>query len=339
MTVDVSVVICAYDDGRWGQLEAAVRSVEEQHRSAAETIIVVDHNPTLLARARSKFPRAIVVENEEERGLRGARNTGVDASSGSVVAFLDDDAIASREWLGLLVERYVDPAVAGVGGSVVPLWEEARPPWFPSEFDWVVGCSYRGMPRTLQEVRNLLGCNMSFRRDLLNMLGRFQLGYGCGDSELCTLGGCDETELCIRLRQRWPSMKLVYVPDAKVDHYVPASRVRIRYFLARCYFEGGSKAVVSAIVGAGAALSSERHYTRQVLPKGVRHGVGDFLRLRDPGGLARATTILAGLTTTSLGYISGSLSTSRAARRRGWSGDALSRSSRPRQWRPVRVTR
>jgi glycosyltransferase involved in cell wall biosynthesis len=338
MRMEVSVVICAYDDGRWDQLVAAVRSVEEQGHRAAEIVIVVDHNPALLARTRWEFPGAIVAENEEERGLRGARNTGVAASSGSVVAFLDDDAFASREWLGLLVERYADPAVAGVGGSVVPLWEQPRPPWFPSEFDWVVGCSYRGMPRTLQEVRNLLGCNMSFRRDLLNALGRFQLGYGCDDSERCTLGGCDETELCIRLRQRWPWMKLVYVPDAKVDHNVPASRVRIRYFLARCYFEGGSKAVVSALVGAGAALASERDYARQVLPEAVRHGVEDFFHRRDPNGLARATTILAGLTTTSLGYISGSVLTSRAARRRGWSGDALTRSSRW-QWRPVGLSR
>jgi glycosyltransferase involved in cell wall biosynthesis len=336
MSANVSVVICAYDDARWGQLHAAVRSVEQQSYRPAETILVVDHNPSLLARARREFPGAIVVENCEERGLRGARNTGIGASSGSVVAFLDDDAFASPDWLRLLVDRYMDSAVAGVGGGVVPRWEQARPLWFPREFDWVVGCSYCGMPTTVQEVRNLLGCNMSFRRDLLNELGRFQLGYGCDDTERCTLGGCDETELCIRLRQRWPSMRLIYVPDAKVDHWVPADRLGIRYFLTRCYFEGGSKAVVAALVGAGAALSSERHYTRRTLPEAVRHGVGDFFQRGDPNGLARATTILAGLTITTLGYVSGCFLTSRAARRRGWSGEALTRSSRAWQWRPAR---
>jgi len=337
--MDVSVVICAYDDGRWSQLRATVRSVEQQSYPPAETILVIDHNPALLKRARRELPGAVVVENSGSRGLRGARNTGITASCGELVAFLDDDAFACPEWLVRLVEPYADPAVAGVGGSVAPLWEQTRPSWFPSEFDWVVGCSYCGMPNTAQEVRNLLGCNMSFRRDLLDRLGGFQLGYGCDDTERCTLGGCDETELCIRLRQRWPSRKLVYVPDAKVHHYVPVDRVRVRYFLTRCYFEGGSKAVVAALVGAGAALSSERHYARQTLPQAVRHGVEDFLRQRDASGLARATAILGGLTTTTLGYVSGSVATSRAARRRGWSGASLTTASKVRRSRSVTAIR
>lgn len=326
--MDVSVVICAYDHARWSLLQATTRSVERQTYRPAETILVIDHNPVLLARARREFRGAIVVENAQGRGLGGARNTGIAAASGSVVAFLDDDATACPRWLDLLVERYADPAVAGVGGAIAPAWEQARPAWFPSEFDWVVGCSYRGMPTTPEEVRNLLGCNMSFRRELLDALGRFRLGYGCDDTEPCTLGGCDETELCIRLRQRWSSSKLVYVPDAEVRHFVPADRARIRYFLTRCYFEGGSKAVVSALVGAGAALSAERHYTHRTLPDGVRRAIRDFVHRGDITGLARATTIVAGLTATTLGYASGCLMTPRAARRRGWSGASLARSFR-----------
>ena len=223
----VSVVICAYDAARWSQLQATMRSVEQQSHGPAETILVIDHNPALLARAQREFPGVIAVENAQGRGLGGARNTGIAMASGSAVAFLDDDATACRRWLEPLVERYADPAVAGVGGRIAPEWEDVRPTWFPGEFDWVVGCSYRGMPTTPQEVRNLLGCNMSFRRELLDAVGRFRLGYGCDDMERCTLGGCDETELCIRLRQRWSSSKLVYVPEAEAHHFVPADRARI----------------------------------------------------------------------------------------------------------------
>jgi glycosyltransferase involved in cell wall biosynthesis len=310
--VDVSVVICTHDGARWSQVRAALLSLERQRHPPAETIVVVDHNRSLFERARNELQGAIVVENCEQRGLGGARNSGIDASSRSIVAFLDDDAVASPQWLEVLVEQYGDPAVAGVGGSVVPVWEGPRPAWFPLEFAWVVGCTYRGMPESAQPVRNLFGCNMSFRRDVVDALGRFRLGYGC-----------DETELCIRLRQRWPSRKLVYVPAAIVLHRVPADRVRLRYFLSRCYFEGGSKAVVSALVGVGAGLSSERHYTRTTLPAAMRHGVGDYVWRGDPAGLARAATIFAGLATTTLGYAAGRLSTTRAARQRGWRGEIL----------------
>jgi glycosyltransferase involved in cell wall biosynthesis len=174
--VNVSVVICANDSARWSQLRAALRSIELQDHPPAEVIVVIDHNPALLERARRGLHGALVVENSEPPGLGGARNSGIAVSAGEVVAFLDDDATASPDWLSRLVAHYSDPDVAGVGGGVQPVWTTTRPRWFPREFDWVVGCTYRGMPETAQEVRNPVGCNMSFRRDLLNAVGRFRAG-------------------------------------------------------------------------------------------------------------------------------------------------------------------
>jgi hypothetical protein len=106
-------------------------------------------------------------------------------------------------------------------------------------------------------------------------------------------------------------------------HRIPASRARLRYFLKRCYFEGGSKAVVSELVGARDGLSSERRYTRETLPQGVGRGVADLVRRGDPDGLARAATIVAGLATTGFGFCAGWLSVTRAAERRGWCEQAL----------------
>lgn len=306
---EISVVVCAHEQARWNVLQAALGSLERQALQPREVIVVIDNNPDLLRLARTALSGVLVIENTDVAGLGGARNSGVAAASGSIVAFLDDDAVASPQWLGLLAERYRDSKVAGVGGSIEPMWEAERPAWFPWEFDWVVGCTYLGMPETAQEVRNLLGCNMSFRREVLDELGGFRLGYGC-----------DETELCIRLRQRWPAKKLLYAPEAKIFHQVPTSRTRVRRFVSRCYFEGGSKAVVTRLVGTGLGLSSEYRYTRSVLPAGVRRGLGDFFRRGDPYGLARAVAIVTGLTSTTAGYVVGSLLTTRAARDRGWSG-------------------
>jgi GT2 family glycosyltransferase len=309
MNESVSVVICAHDGERWPDLRAAVRSLEAQTLQPHEVIVVVDRNPDLARNARSNLSGVTVIENSGTPGLGGARNSGVAEAEGTIVAFLDDDATASPRWLELLARGYDDDAVAGVGGSAQPVWETERPSWFPPEFDWVVGCSYLGMPEEPQHVRNMFGCNMSFRRDLVRQLGGFRLGYGC-----------DETELCIRLRQRWPEKRVLYVPDARVLHRVPAGRTRFRRFLARCYFEGGSKAVVSRLVGTGDGLASERDYVRRVLPAGLRRGLTDALGRGKVSGATRAGAIVAGLASTAIGYAAAGATIDKAARRRGWSG-------------------
>jgi hypothetical protein len=270
-------------------------------------VLVVDHNPGLLERARRSLANVTVVPNAQVRGLGGARNSGVLASRGDIVAFLDDDAVASPQWLAELLDAYDDPSVIGAGGSIHAAWAAGRPSWFPAEFDWVVGCSYEGMPRETAPVRNLIGCNMSFRREAFEALGGCRLGYGC-----------DETEFCIRIRRQWPTKILRHVPAARVDHHVPAERGRWAHFRSRCYFEGGSKAVVSWLLSSSEGLESERVHALRTLPAGAWRGVCDAVLRGDGSGLARAGSILAGLAFTAAGYAVGRLTPTRQAERRGW---------------------
>jgi len=303
----VSVIICAYIAERWVDLVAAVESVQQQIIPPLEIIVVIDHNPDLLERAYKNLPGTIVVENSEIRGLSGARNSGIAAAQGTVIAFLDDDAIATPDWVAQLCAAYSDSNVVGVGGMIEPLWQCGRPSWFPAEFGWVVGCTYQGMPDVTSTVRNLIGANMSFRREVFDEIGAFQLGYGC-----------DETHFCIRLRQKWPNKFLLYVPEVKVFHRVPAIRANWKYFRSRCYFEGGSKAVVSWLVGAQDGLSSERTYTFRTLPQGIIRGLKDTLLYRREAGFERAGAIIAGFAITAAGYLMGAMFVRDAARQRGW---------------------
>jgi cellulose synthase/poly-beta-1,6-N-acetylglucosamine synthase-like glycosyltransferase len=294
---DISIVICAFTDERWHDLVAAVDSVRQQSIPAREVVVVIDHNAGLLERARARWPEAIVVPNAEARGLSGARNTGVRAAHGAVVAFLDDDARADRRWLERLWAAYEQPSVVAVGGAVEPRWRADRPPWFPREFDWVVGCTHSGMPRRTARVRNLVGANMSFRREALDALGGFRHDIGRRGT---TPAGCEETELCIRAHQRWPERHVLYVPEARVAHSVPPARATLRYFLSRCLAEGRSKALVSRLVGPADGLAAERAYVRRTLPAAIARDVRSAAR----GGehLRRAAVILAGLLTTTAGY-------------------------------------
>ena len=299
--VGISVVICAYADHRWPQLQEAVESVRAQSLPALETIVVIDHNPALLARARRELLGVEVIENEEPRGLSGARNSGLRIARGAVVAFLDDDAVADPDWLTWLAAPYAEPHVLGVGGAVEPRWETARPPGFPHEFQWVVGCSYEGLPTRRAPVRNLIGASMSLRREVFELAGDFRTGIGrVGPVPL----GCEETELCIRARQRRRDGVFLYEPRSRVAHHVPRSRTTWRYFCSRCFAEGISKALVSSMTGSHEALATERVYVRRTLPSGVIRGLADARR-GDPWGLVRGTAIVVGLGVTAFGYAAG----------------------------------
>jgi glucosyl-dolichyl phosphate glucuronosyltransferase len=300
----ISVIICAYTEKRWDQTLAAVESVRLQSRESLEIILVVDHNRALRDRFAGALPDVILLENAEAQGLSGARNTGIAIARGDVIAFLDDDAIAEPDWLKFLADCYEDPAVAGVGGLTMPLWETKRPPWFPEEFDWVVGCAYRGMPRSRMPVRNILGGNASYRREVFRLVGGFctTIGRSSGKRPM----GCEETELCIRITQRRPDMVILFENRAMISHWIPAARCRLPYFTSRCYAEGLSKAFVAASVGAQDALSSERRHATRTLPTGIARGLAAAIN-GDLWGLARAGVIIIGLGAATAGYGVGSL--------------------------------
>jgi glycosyltransferase involved in cell wall biosynthesis len=309
-TPSVSVVICAYTDARWDEIVAAVRSIQAQETPVLETILVIDHNPALRDRASREIPDVVLVENVEQRGLSGARNSGVQVARGDVIAFMDDDAWADPAWWSHLAAAYADPAVMAAGGAILPAWERGRPAWFPREFDWVVGCTYLGMPEARATVRNMIGCNMSFRREAFTEVGGFS--HGIGRIGTRPLGG-EETEFCIRAQRRWPDRVIVYEPAAFVNHRVPAARGTIGYFRSRCYAEGLSKAMIAKLVGSGSALATERGYAVRTLGGGVARNLGEAVRGRSLAGLRRAAVIVLGLAVTTAGYGVGRVSARPAA--------------------------
>lgn len=141
---------------------------------------------------------------------------------------------------------------------------------------------------------------MSFRRTALQGAGGFSTGLGrVGVLPL----GCEETELCIRLRRNSPGSQILFDPDLVVRHHVSPDRERLGYFVRRCWGEGRSKYVVSTLVGAGDALSAERSYVVRVLPAGALRGLAGALRgPRRLAHLGRAAAIVLGLAVTTLGY-------------------------------------
>ncbi|WP_462189157.1 MULTISPECIES: glycosyltransferase family 2 protein [unclassified Frankia] len=293
-----SVVVCCYTEARWDDLCAAVASAHDQLGVHDELVLVVDNNEALLRRAVSAMPDVTVVASTGPRGLSGARNTGIAATTGDIVVFLDDDARAEPSWLERMLAPYADSRVMGVGGAARPAWPTTRPTWFPPEFDWVVGCSYEGLPTSRAPVRNPIGASMSFRRSAFDAVGDFTHGIGRTGTDPM---GCEETEFGIRLRQSDPKAVVLYEPASVVAHRVTTERTTFTYFRRRCYAEGLSKARVAGLVGQESALEAERTYVSRTLPRAV------WRDLSSAGHRSRAAAIVFGVAATSCGYLRGRL--------------------------------
>lgn len=282
---------------------ACLRAVADQRPAPAEILAIVDHEPELQRRLSAEAAAGVtVLANSGERGLSDARNTGLRAASGAIIAFVDDDALPRPGWLAALIRPFADPSVAVTGGRAEPLWPATVPAWFPPEFLWVVGCSYIGVVDD-GPVRNVIGCNMAFRSDAFAAAGGFDPNVGrLGNRPL----GCEETELCIRIRRALPGSAVVAVPDAVVDHRVSLDRVHPRYFVSRCWHEGLSKARVARLASGAEALSAERTYATRTLPHGIARAVreGDTAAER-VRACTRGAAIVVGLASTAFGYVAG----------------------------------
>jgi glucosyl-dolichyl phosphate glucuronosyltransferase len=302
--VDISVIICAYKEERWDFTLEAIESARNQSLRPAEILVVIDHNCRLEERLKRHDPALCVLKNSEQKGLAGGRNTGIAASRSQFVAFLDDDACADPEWLSSMAGNMNRTEVIGVGSRVDPWWIGARPAWFPDEFLWVVGCSYRGLPQSRQAVRNVLGGGMLVRRSVFEGVGGFS--HSLGRSGANSLLSCEETEFCVRAQAKLPGTILLYEPNASIRHRVSATRLTLGYLWRRCYAEGLSKAIVARMIGRS-GLSSEWRHTTSVLPAGILRGLAAFLT-GDIGGLGRSGAIIVGFSAAAIGFLRGQAS-------------------------------
>jgi GT2 family glycosyltransferase len=307
-----SIVVCCYTSDRWERLSSAIRSSAVQLTGSDELVVVVDHNDNLLKRVEMQFGQvATVVPNRHEPGLSGARNTGVEQASEPIILFLDDDAVPAPTWIEDLTRPFDDPSVVGVGGHAEPDWVGGTAPWWlPDEFYWVVGCSYRGLPEERAPIRNPIGCNMAFRKDVIERADGFSTALGRVKG---TPAGAEETDLAIRVRSATGGT-ILYEPSAVVHHAVDGPRTKMNYFVNRCYSEGRSKAILARRVGAGNATSAERSYLRTLLT-GVGTRLKQAIRKADWHPLAQIGVIGIGLTVTGSGFAIGTITATLGGRR------------------------
>lgn len=303
----LSVVVCCYTAARRAQVLRVVASALNQVAgNGDEIIVVVDHNDELRDDLSTALPESIIlIPNTFERGLSGARNTGVGRAGNEVVVFVDDDAVLTPGALDGARQAFDDPSIVAIGGAVDADWEVgSAPDWFPQEYGWVVGCDYRGLPACGDQIRNPIGAAMAVRRAALNHINGFSTKLG-RVGELPS--GCEETLMGVQLRAEFPEQRIIRHTAFRVSHHVPSVRATLRYFTSRCYHEGRSKAALTRISGRQAALSSERSYATRILTSGA------WQARRNP---RRLIALIAGFLYTATGFATGMVLTARQERHR-----------------------
>ena len=244
--MEVSVVICVYAMDRYQSFVEAVESVLGQTHDSVEAVLIVDGNQEVYNRVKKRFgdrDDVVIHCNDENRGLSFSRTKGVELSSGEVIAFLDDDAIAEPDWIEILVDGYEQTDAIAVGGRMVPEWVAGRPSFLPEEFYWLIGANYEERLEPWSEVRNTLGSNMSFRRTVFKEVGGFDEGVGLtGNNQI----QAEETEFAMRMYDAF-GKGMLYVPDAVVAHKVFDYRTKPGWLIRRAFWQGYSKRAVEEL--------------------------------------------------------------------------------------------
>lgn len=298
---DTAVVLATYDVGRLPLLERAIDSAVGQG-PGVEVVVAVDNNPNLRDLVSQRRPGVRVVFNSGPRGASATRNVGARAASRTYLALLDDDAVAEPGWLAAVVQPLRDdPSVVGVGGWVEAEWPAGRPVWFPPEFDFVVGASYRGLPTRPGPVRNGWAENMAVRAADFHAVGGFREDFG----KVGNWSRPEDTELGLRMTEKLAG-QWWWQPSARVRHHVPPERATLAFFWRRNRLEGAGKAELAALAGRKTGLSTERSYITRTLPTGVLMGLLDALRGR-PGGPLRSLAIIVGLLAAGVGFVDASV--------------------------------
>jgi glycosyltransferase involved in cell wall biosynthesis len=206
----VSVVVCSYNGAR--TLRDCLLSLQELNYPDYEIILVDDGSKDETQRIMADFPRVQNIK-QKNRGLSVARNVGIGAATGEVIAFTDSDCMVDRDWLYFLVHTLLSGDFAAVGGPNIS----------PPATDWIqatVGAapgspSHVLLTDTIAE--HVPGCNMAYHKWALEMIGGF-------DPEYRKAG--DDVDVCWRLMQS--GYQIGFSSAAVVWHY--------RRFEVRTYF-------------------------------------------------------------------------------------------------------
>ena len=282
----ITAAICTYN--RYDLLPKAIDSVLEQTLTNDYRVMVVDNSP---ANPRGKELEAefqsspkLTYRIEPTPGISNARNVAARECGTELIAYLDDDAIASETWLSEVCAAFdlFGDKAAVVGGRIDPIWSAPRPHWLPDEMlGLLTVLDWGGQCRPLGPKEWVAGANISFRVTPLLEIGGFQTNLGRLGAGHVLLSS-EETQVVEALTGR--GHDVIWAPHAKVSHLVDKRRLERKWLRSRTAWQ----AVSDFIRDADQAVEKQPAYWNALrryfnaLPPRLRNPNGFFEDFEDP---------------------------------------------------------
>jgi glycosyltransferase involved in cell wall biosynthesis len=284
----ISAVICTYHRGL--QLVDAIRSVAKQTFPAGDyEVLVVSNDPDDNSAGKivndlretdfAGSPERLRLVVCPFKGLSFARNAAISEARGTLLCYLDDDAIAAPEWLEQVWKAYEQYPNAGViGGSILldppsprPKW--AKPGW---ELYWSAFVPDYSQAKKVEQWGEFpFGANWSATRKALLSAGGFRTNYGRRGVDF---GGGEEVIAASLLKRL--GYEIVVAPAAKVYHRPDASRFTLGYVARtlKAHWLSGYRQQIDLYIPLEINLKGLRRFRREQLTQALASSRLPFYR-------------------------------------------------------------
>ena len=280
MSIQITAIICTFN--REAYLAKAIQSLVDQTLdNDLYEIIVVDNNSTdntckIVTEDFSHIDNLSYLF-EPIQGLSQARNTGWKNAGGEFVAYLDDDAIASPQWLEkiLLAFKTIRPQPGVVGGKIEAIWETPRPFWLSDKLarsltiiDW------SDKPKFFDDNREwLAGANIAYPKVLLKQAGGFNVNLGRKAHNLIS---CEENLLHHQLKQQ--GHRIYYHPEISIQHHIHSSRLVKEWHFKRRYWGGFSSSILEIYISKPSTIQRWKNSVK-IIRKEIMRDLKKLLKL------------------------------------------------------------
>jgi GT2 family glycosyltransferase len=279
MAARTSVIVITLN--RPDYVRQCLEALERQEPRPDQIIVVDSSKDDLTANMVANFPGVLYLRNDNGFGrMTTSRNIALKHSTGEIIAFVDDDAFAHAGWLAGLVAAYTSPEIGAVGGRAlnnVPGEETQGVDRIGRLTKYGnLESNFAADPGKTIEVDHIIGCNMSFRREVLARLGGFREDFP-GIS-----GVSEDSDMSLRVRKL--GYTILFTPAAVVDH-VSAPQAVGKRFDARYAYNGTRNRMVMLISNFGLFSNYVIGCIGFILWNGV-YGLRRFVRGFRPGFVA-----------------------------------------------------
>jgi len=222
----LSIIICTYNRAKY--LEYALESliIQTEGQNSFEVLIIDNNSSDNTKEIYEKFTNKLPLKYflEKKQGLSHARNRGIKEAKYDLIAFLDDDAKVSKDWIKLGLEIARKQKVDIFGGPIYPYYESKKVEWFKDEYEIR---SHGDSPKYLDK-GYLSGSNIFFKKDVFKRVGLFDPKYGMKGDEISVGEETKLQEIADRI-----DIKRFYHPQLFVYHLVPEYKMKVSYFIKR----------------------------------------------------------------------------------------------------------